>query len=267
MIRSSSQSLSSSFWTASNVRIMLWRHSIGYTLKSVRNNRKLLASLWCHFHKCKPWKYYSKKGLLGIITIQHIRCCLFHLVNIIWRSPWNKGVSMDFITIFEVNRNLLKFGMQILFMSTDVPMFFFKQGEKSRQKCPWKLPPLSLSPSPQNKKTTLWWTPNCSKRVRTLYDIGGGDSYAHVSRLLLLVGKQTTWYLFCIKSFGMPNFSSLFWVTSKVAVKSILMPLLHGPLHLLWLCRTSTLSSSMAALFSLGFLLLQTKKWTHMLVF
>ena len=43
-----------------------------------------------------------------------------------WRAPWKAGVSTYVVAIFRVARNPLKFGMPILFVLKNVPVFFFK---------------------------------------------------------------------------------------------------------------------------------------------
>ena len=47
-----------------------------------------------------------------------------------WRAPWKGDVCTYFGAIFQVARNPLKFGMPILFVLKNVPVFFFQESRK-----------------------------------------------------------------------------------------------------------------------------------------
>ena len=68
-------------------------------------------------------------------------------VDIKWRAPSKRGVCAYFGSIFQVARNPLKFGMLTLFVSKNVPVFFFsqagKRGLKHALESPPPPPPLS----------------------------------------------------------------------------------------------------------------------------
>ena len=65
-----------------------------------------------------------------------------------WRAPWKGGVSTYFVAIFQVARNPLKFGMLTLFVSKNVPVFFFPQAGKRGFKHALESPHPPLPPPP-----------------------------------------------------------------------------------------------------------------------
>ena len=66
-----------------------------------------------------------------------------------WRAPWKGGISTYFVAIFRVARNPPKFGMLTLFVSKNVPVFFFStSGEMRLQTCSWKSTPPPPPPPP-----------------------------------------------------------------------------------------------------------------------
>ena len=91
-----------------------------------------------------------------------------------WRAPWKAGVSTYFVAIFRVARNPLKFGMPILFVLKNAPVFFFK-AEKYGPNYTKIHPPLPLCPSPNIVGFRLFGTKTlCMCVCFTPLEGGGG---------------------------------------------------------------------------------------------
>ena len=150
-----------------------------------------------------------------------------------WKGPCKLATSGDFVAIFQVAQNLLKFAMSTLFVLNVLGFFFQEGGNLWTKLCenPPPPPPL-LCPSPNNVGFQ-------SLRAKTLLCVfyaigrgGGGDFQERVWSLVSPLVEKKKRTFFHRKRVGVANFSG-FWAIWKVATKSPLGGSLHRPFQLL----------------------------------
>ena len=136
-----------------------------------------------------------------------------------WKGPCKPAPSNNFVAIFQVAQNALKFAMSTLFCVKKCPCVFSRKAEMDKI----VRTPLPLSLSPNN--VGFW-----SLRAKTLcvcvlcYWRGEMDFHERVWRLV----EINTGTFFHRKRVGMANFGG-FWATWKIATKLSLGAGLHGP--------------------------------------
>ena len=159
-----------------------------------------------------------------------------------WVAPCKPALNDDFVAIFQVAPNRLKFGMSTLFVLKNVPVLFYQECRNIwTQFCQIQHPPsLSVRPGNNVEFRSLRAETLCMCLLRYWREIeggrckrGGGELSRMCSKHCFpACGKKTQGHFWKKKTVDMPNFSR-FGATWKIATKSSFRTGLHGALQLL----------------------------------